>query len=393
MRGQASVALITRAKTVFRWQSGGSPAVLVTAPGRVNLIGEHTDYNEGFVLPMAIDRGTMIAARSGSRETRVFSEATGEVAVLSLDPEAPRREENWANYVQGVVSLALRAGRNVEPFEAIIVSDVPLGGGLSSSASLEVATATLIEALDGEKFDRTDKAKLCQRAEHEYAGVPCGIMDQFTSVFGRDDHLLLIDCRDLTCRPVVLDDPSVTVLVVDTGVKHELANGEYPARRAECESAATKLGVPSLREISPETLGDGAAKLSEREFRRARHVVGEIERTLRTAEMIAACQWESVGENLYASHASLQNDFEVSCAELDALVEIARGIGVGGGVFGWRMTGGGFGGCTVGLVRSEAAGRILEAMRRGYRERTGLVARGFETRPQRGAQVLESAPK
>jgi galactokinase len=272
----------------------------------------------------------------------------------------------------------------------LIDSNVPLGAGLSSSAALEVAVATLLEAAAGRTLDPVDKARLCQRAEHEYAGMPCGIMDQFSSTLGAAGKLLLIDCRAESAELVPFDDKAVSVLVINTNVKHELTGSEYAQRRSQCEEAARLLGAEALRDVTRDGLEANRGRLDELLYRRARHVVTENERTLRAADAVKAGAWPVVGELMYASHASLRDDYEVSCAELDALVELAGDVGPSGGVIGARMTGGGFGGSIVALVESgrerEVAGRVC----RGYRERFGIDATPFVTNPARGAHIVQS---
>jgi galactokinase len=268
---------------------------------------------------------------------------------------------------------------------------VPLGGGLSSSAALEVCTATLLEAVTGKTIDPVEKALLCQQAEHEFAGVPCGIMDQFISVMGRENHLLLLDCRSRQTELVPMNDPSVALLIVNTNVKHELGSGEYAKRRAQCETAAKILGVPSLRDADPDALESAKNKMDDVVYRRARHVIGEIERTVHAAEGIRASNWPTVGQLMYASHASLRDDYEVSCAELDAVVEIAEGIGIKGGVYGCRMTGGGFGGCAVALVETETVEAISKKIATDYKRKTGIEATIFSSRPAAGATIVKNS--
>jgi galactokinase len=269
-------------------------------------------------------------------------------------------------------------------------STVPLGSGLSSSAALEVCTATLVEAVCGKPIDPVEKALLCQKAEHEFAGVPCGIMDQFISVMGRADHLLLLDCRSRKTELVPMRDPTVELLIANTNVKHELGSSQYAKRRAQCEAAAKILGVSSLRDATAESLERARSKMEDVVFRRARHIIGEIERTVQAAGRVQASDWPKVGELMYASHRSLRDDYEVSCAELDALVEIAESIGMSGGVFGCRMTGGGFGGCVVALVKSDAVAAISEKLAADYKKKTGLEATIFGSRPAAGASILKA---
>ena len=304
-------------------------------------------------------------------------------------PVKPFPKGTWANYPAGVIAGFLARGLNPGGFDAMIHSTVPLGGGLSSSAALEVATATLLEAITGKKLDPVEKALLCQKAEHEFAGMPCGIMDQFISVMGRKDHLLLLDCRSRQTELVPMDDPSVAVLIINTNVKHELTGSEYPARRKQCETAAKILGVPSLRDATADALEDAKGGMDDVVYRRARHVIGEIERTVHAAEGVRASNWPTVGQLMYASHYSLRDDYEVSCTELDAVVEIAEAIGIKGGVYGCRMTGGGFGGCAVALVKADTVEAISKKVAADYKKRTAIEATIFSSRPAAGATVIK----
>ncbi len=373
---------------------GHPPRWIAAAPGRVNVIGEHTDYNDGFVLPMAIDRYTIVAAAPSSNgPSAIQLRSTIGNGAISLDlakPIKPGAKGAWSNYPAGVVAGFLARGANPGGFDALIHSTVPTGGGLSSSAALEVSTATLLETITGEPLDPVDKALLCQKAEHDYAGMPCGIMDQFISVMGRKDHLLLLDCRSHKPELVPMTDPSVSLLIVNTNVKHELTNGEYAKRRAQCEEAAAALGVPSLRDATADLLQNARGKMSDLVFYRARHVISEIERTLRAAEAARASDWPKLGELMYASHTSLRDDYEVSCAELDAVVDITKEIGPSGGVIGCRMTGGGFGGCAVALIRSDAVNAISGKLATEYEKRTKIKPTLFVSRPAAGATVLKS---
>ena len=378
----------------FERRYGRRPRWIVAAPGRVNLIGEHTDYNDGFVLPMAIDRYCLIAADNAEPDNgaQVFSVATTEEAAISLS--APKRHPtsgHWSNYVAGVLAGCLARGMQPAGFQAVIDSSVPFGGGLSSSASLEVATATLIEAMTGKSLDPVEKAFLCQKAEHDYAGVPCGIMDQFASVMARADHLMLLDCRSREMEHIPLVDPNVTVLIINTNVKHELSGGEYAERRQQCESAARKLGLLSLRDASQSQLESSQDQLDPIEFRRARHVISEIRRTSEAAAAIKAGDWSRVGRLMYASHDSLRDDYEVSCVELDLLVDLARHLRPGDGMIGSRMTGGGFGGCTVSLVETAKANKLAEYLARSYRDQAGIDPSVLTSRPARGAHVAQAA--
>jgi galactokinase len=386
--------LSARVTADFAKAFGRPPRWIAAAPGRVNVIGEHTDYNDGFVLPMAIEFFAVMAAdrsKDGKSIVRIHSSSQAEPAVIDVSAPAQRGEPKWSNYPRGVIAGFLARGINPGGLDVVLHSTVPLGSGLSSSASLEVCTATLVEAVTGTPIDPVEKALLCQKAEHEFAGVPCGIMDQFISVMGRADHLLLLDCRSRKTELVPMRDPSVELLIANTNVKHELGSSQYAKRRAQCEAAAKVLGVPSLRDANMEALERVDTKLEDVVFRRARHVIGEIERTVEAAKRVRASDWPAVGDLMYASHRSLRDDYEVSCAELDALVDIAKSIGQSGGVFGCRMTGGGFGGCVVALVRSDSVAAISRKLAAGYKEKTGLEATIFGSRPAAGAGILKGA--
>jgi galactokinase len=298
-------------------------------------------------------------------------------------------EPSWANYPRGVLAGFQKRGVDMPGFRAVMTSDIPLGGGLSSSAAFEVAMASLLESITGQVLAPLDKALLCQWAEHHYPGMPCGLMDQYTSVFGQRGHLVLLDCRDRTHRLVPFDDPSVAVLIADTRVKHELTGGEYAERRSQCEEAARLLEVSSLRESNPDDLANATDRLPPVVFRRARHVVGEITRTVRAAERAERREWDAFGALMAESHRSLCDDFEVSCPELNAMVEAAWAIGPNGGIHGSRMTGGGFGGCTVSLVEAERVDEIGRALSETYARRTGIVPSIFATRPADGARTIE----
>ncbi len=376
----------------FEIHYGRLPRWIVAAPGRVNVIGEHTDYNDGFVLPMAIERYAIMAADVAKAPGKWSIYDTQFMESASVDVTAPvtKGEPKWSNYIRGVLAGFQHRGVTIPALDVAFMSTVPLGGGLSSSAALEVCTATLMEAATGKSIDPIEKALLAQKAEHEFAGVPCGIMDQFISALGREGHLLLLDCRTRKTELVPMSDPSVALLVINTNVKHELSGGEYAERRAQCEEAAKKLGVKSLRDVTAEQLEQGKGKLSEVVFRRARHVIGEIERTVHAAEGIRQSNWPTVGQFMYASHAALRDDYEVSCKELDVVVEIAGEIGLKHGVYGCRMTGGGFGGCCVALVKAEAVEAISSKMAEDYKAKTGIDATIFASRPASGATIIKN---
>jgi galactokinase len=382
-----------RVDAVFRDRFGRPPVLAAAAPGRVNLIGEHVDYCGGFVLPMAIERETLIVAAprpmaAGEGVARVHSTAFQETVELPLVPgDGPAAgTPGWSRYLAGVIAGFLDRGATIPSFDAVVDSTVPLGGGLSSSASLEVTTATLLAALADHAISPLDLAVLCQRAEHAFAGVPCGVMDQCASALCTADHLLLLDCQSLDSVQVPFVRPDLTVLVTNSNVRHALNDGEYAARRADCERAAAILGVASLREATAAQVESARGALGERGFRRARHVVTEIARTQAAATAITHGHWDEMGKLMAESHRSLREDFEVSCPELDLLVELAAGEP---GVIGTRMTGGGFGGCTVTLVEAARAEAVMATVARGYRLRTGRDCTPFTTRPAAGARLVK----
>jgi galactokinase len=352
----------------FRARYGRAPR-LFRAPGRVNLIGEHTDYNGGFVLPMALDRETVVAAAPREdRLVRAHSLNLGESAEFDLDRPGEPRRGLWLDYVEGVARALEARGARLSGADLLIQSDVPAGAGLSSSAALEVSTGLALASVSGARVGLTELALAGQEAEHTYVGTMCGIMDQLVSATGRAGHALLIDCRTLETTPVPLNTDEVAVVICDTRVKHELSSSEYNTRRAECARGVALLreflpGVTQLRDVSVEDFKKHEARLPEPVRARCRHVVTENERTLRAADALRAGDMEQVGRLMYASHDSLRRDYEVSCAELDQLVRIAASSGV---ALGSRMTGGGFGGSTVSLVRRDALAEFTRTTVREY---------------------------
>jgi galactokinase len=386
--------LLQRVQEAFGKAIGGQPTDVVRAPGRVNLIGEHTDYNGGFVLPCAIDYQTLVAARPRKdRLVRVvavdFSMATDE---FSLDePIVFRADCAWANYVRGMVLMLLRAsqgkpGQAMTGVDMVVSGNVPQGAGLSSSASLEVAVGQTFKTLFAwDWLGPTDLALLAQRAENEFVGCACGIMDQLISARGVAGHALLIDCRSLETQAVAMPKDTA-VLIAHSRVKRGLVDSEYNTRRAQCELAARHYGVASLRDLSMAQLGDKRGSLDDTSFRRARHVVSENQRTLDAAQALAHSDMAQLGQLMAQSHTSMRHDFEITVPAIDHLVEILSAvIGQRGGA---RMTGGGFGGCVVALLPDALVAAAREALAQQYRAPSGEMATVYVCHPSAGAGAL-----
>ncbi len=354
----------------------GRPARLFRAPGRVNLIGEHTDYNGGFVLPMAIDRETVVAAAPrADRTVRVCSLNRGEEMAFDLDQPGEPRRGLWLDYVEGVARALESRGVRLGGADMLLFSDVPAGAGLSSSAALEVSAGLALASVSGQTVEPLELALAGQQAEHTYVGTLSGIMDQFVAALGREGHALLIDCRALSAEAIPLDTKEVVVAIADTHVQRELSASEYNRRRAECEEGVRLLserlpGVRELRDVSVEEFERFASCLPEKVRRRCRHVVGENTRTLAAAAALRRGDLEEVGRLMRRSHESLRDDYEVSCAELDLLAETAWGVR---GVLGSRMTGGGFGGSTVSLVQRDRLAEFERALAEAYQKRKGFA--------------------
>ena len=373
----------------FERRFGTPPTFVVRAPGRVNLIGEHTDYNDGFVLPMAIDRAIWIAMRPRG-DRRVVGHSLDfeqpvefsleEVEQVSVSETTPA----WGEYLRGVAWALQEAGNTLQGWEGVVASDVPIGASLSSSAALEMATARVFAVTSGLPWDATSMAKLGQRAENEWVGVNCGIMDQMISAAGKADHALLIDCRSLETQPVPL--PSGTaVVVLDTATRRGLVDSAYNERRAQCEAAARFFGVLALRDVSVAQFQDQADRLDDLTRRRARHVVTENDRTLRAAEAMREGDAVGLGRLMNDSHASLRDDFEVSTDELNSMVACARREDA---CYGARMTGGGFGGCAVALVRADAAQAFAASVTGSYQTTTGISPNVYVCAATNGAEVV-----
>lgn len=360
---------------------GESPRIY-QAPGRVNLIGEHTDYNDGFVMPAAIGFYTRVAvAPRSDRKLVVHSENYSEQVEFDLDHLPATRAGHWSDYVIGVVKMLVRSGEQLGGASLLVDGNVPQGAGLSSSASLEVAVGyALLDLAEGTgrisadrgKIDRTGLALLCQRAENEFVGARCGIMDQFVASHGRRGQALLLDCRSLEYRQLPLP-ADAALAICNTMVKHSIAKGEYNQRRAECEAGVRALSkhlprIRALRDVTPEDLERFGHELPDVVLRRCRHVIGENARVLKAAAALELGDLQSFGRLMLESHRSLRDDFEVSCSELDLMVELA---GQAKGVYGTRMTGGGFGGCTIALVQAGCVEAFQRTIQEGYEHLTG----------------------
>jgi len=375
-----------RATAGFVRAYGGRPAGMWAAPGRVNLIGEHTDHNDGFVLPFALPRRTVVAAAPDTgRRWTVWSEQTGErVSFGRADAAEPGRVTGWAAYVAGVVWALCEADLDVPVARLAVASDVPLGAGLSSSAALEAAVQAALLDLGDVDVPVADRPGLAQRAENGYVGAPTGIMDQFAAVCCRAGHALFLDCRSHAVEhvPFDLDAAGLAILVVDTRAPHRHVDGEYAARRAACEYAAAALGVPALRDVDIDDLDAALARIDDPVVRRrVRHVVTENHRVRQTVDLLRAGRLAAIGPLLTASHDSMRDDFEITVPEVDTAVEAA----LAAGAYGARMTGGGFGGCVLALVDATAAETVAAAIARAYADRGYAAPECFTARPGSGA--------
>ena len=370
-----------RARRAFVDRYGRGPSLVWSAPGRVNLIGEHTDYNEGFVLPFALPQRTTVAASpSPGPEWTVWSESAERPVTFSLSDLVPGAVRGWGAYVAGVVWALRGVGIDVPGARLAVVSDVPLGAGLSSSAALECAVLAAMLDLAGatDALPRAQWPRLAQQAENAYVGVPCGIMDQSASTLCREGHALFLDCRTYAVEQVAFDlaVAGLSILVVDTHAPHRHADGEYADRRATCEAAAAALGVPALRDITE--LSAALAKLSDGvSRRRVRHVVTENERVHAVVELLRADRLDAIGPLLHASHESLRDDYEVTVPELDTAVDAA----LTAGALGARMTGGGFGGCVIALIHATQAQDVVGAVAKAFAEHGFAAPSAFVATP------------
>jgi galactokinase len=370
----------------------GTPSTIYRAPGRVNLIGEHTDYNDGFVLPAAIEFCCWVAAaRRSDRKLVVHSENFNETVEVCLDSLAPPGKKHWANYPLSVAWALEQSGKRLSGADLFIAGEVPLGAGLSSSAAIEVAVGFALLNQSRYEVDRTELAKLCQRAENEFVGARVGIMDQFVSCHGRAGHALLLDCRSLEFELVKLP-AGVQLVICNTMVKHEISSGEYNTRRTECEEGVRKLrsvlpGIRALRDVTLAQLENHRGLLDPKAYSRCRHVITENARVMKAVEAFKNGDFQALGILMRDSHRSLRDDYEVSCRELDLMTEIAVEQR---GAIGARMTGGGFGGCTINLVEAGAVDEFKRQVSAHYFEKTGRRPEIYVSSASEGAQQMDA---
>ena len=363
---------------------GAEPDLVAAAPGRVNLIGEHIDYSDGFVLPFAIKDRTLVAARKrGDSTVRIASaQRRNKIVTVDISTVKPGLKGEWERYALGVLwALGVKEG-----VDLLIDGHVPLGAGLSSSAALECSVATAMNHLFDLGFNLEELARLTQKAENQYVGVPCGIMDQSVSLMATQGSALLLDCRDLTTKNIPFDVASsgLELLIIDTQAHHALTDGGYAERRASCESVVAKLGISSLRELSMEQLENSRGLLTETEFVRARHAVTEMKRVLECVEALSNSDFERVGQLINQSHASLRDDYTVSCPELDTAVEAA----LAAGALGSRMVGGGFGGSAIALIQASKTTETIKAVEKAFSSKGFKAPRFFTSLPSQGAELL-----
>lgn len=353
----------------------GAEGTVYSSAGRINLIGEHTDYNGGFVFPGAIDKVIMAELRAnGLDKARVYSIDINEYVEFGLNEEdAPK--EQWARYIFGVCREIIKRGGTVKGFDAVFAGNVPLGAGLSSSAALESCFAFALNDMFNEgKIDKFELARIGQSTEHNYCGVNCGIMDQFASVFGKKDHLMRLDCRSMEFEYFPFNPKGHKLVLVDSVVKHELVDSPYNKRRESCERVAKKLGIETLRDATMEMLEGVKDEISAEDYARARFVIGEKDRVLGVCDALVAGDYDTVGRLMYETHEGLSKDYEVSCEELDFLNDIAKECGVTGS----RIMGGGFGGCTINLVKEDLLDNFIETAKKRFNEKYGHEPKVYE---------------
>lgn len=381
--------LIENVKSSFKAVLGYLPTHLIQAPGRVNLIGEHTDYNDGFVLPCAINYQTVVAAaKRDDNVVRVVSVDYGN-AVDEFDITEDitfQQDKMWANYIRGVVKCLLGRGYSLGGLDIAVSGDVPQGAGLSSSAALEVVIGQTYKVLYNLEISQAEIALNGQQAENEFVGCNCGIMDQLISAEGQENHALLIDCRSLETQSVSMPE-EMAVVIINSNKKRGLVDSEYNTRRAQCEEAARLFGVKALRDVTLEQFNSKVDELDEVVAKRARHVITENDRTVEAAQALSIGDMKRMGELMAQSHVSMRDDFEITVKEIDALIDIVKDvIGEQGGV---RMTGGGFGGCIVALVPPVLVGEVIAAVESRYEAATGLKESIYVCQAKDGAGLVE----
>ena len=371
--------------TTFAGRFGGEGTLYASA-GRINLIGEHTDYNGGFVFPGAIDKVIMADIRpTDTDKVRVYSIDIDDYAEFGLN-EADAPQQSWARYIFGVCREIIKRGGKVEGFDAVFAGNVPLGAGLSSSAALESCFAfALNDLFNGNSIDKFELARIGQSTEHNYCGVNCGIMDQFASVFGKKDHLMRLDCRSMEYEYFPFKADDYTLVLVDSVVKHELADSPYNKRRASCERVAKRLGIETLRDADHAMLDALKSDITAEDYFRAKFVIEEKERVLEVCDALVKNDFETVGRCMYETHRGLSKDYEVSCEELDYLNDIAKECGVTGS----RIMGGGFGGCTINLVKNDLLDSFIATAKERFNEKYGHEPKIYEVIISDGARKLE----
>lgn len=376
-----------RAHAAYREHFGASPLAGAFAPGRVEIMGNHTDYNGGFVLPAALDKGTVVlGAPTNDTSITLYAADFRRMARFSVQTLQSDARNSWADYVLGVVQQLQRRGITIGGFQAVLASDVPSGSGLSSSAALEVATAFFLKKCFPYELSPMETARLAQEAENQFVGVQCGILDQFSSVFGQDGSLLFLDCMTLEHGAVKMGRDDIALVVCDSIVKHALTGGDYNTRRAECMAAAQSFGKQLLREVAWDEFTSGEMKLPLNQRKRARHILMEDRRVLEMRDAIAKTETAPIGRLLAEGHASCRDLFENTSPELDFLVDKAVDID---GCIGAKMTGGGWGGCTINLVQAEAVPQFSEALAAYYRDATGHEALIYPFRASHGAHIID----